>query len=386
MNSDTTMNVLFISNDPTLFDPVSATRARMRAYAHEIGTLHVLSAGRGPATEREEIEGGGTLFIHAVAPVKSSKLFALLRRAKQLVQDEHIEIVSAQDPFEYGWVAMLAVRGTPAKLHIQVHTDVFSPWFTKGNLTYVSRMHMPFINRIRQNIADKVLPNAAGIRVVSERIANSLIKRYGNHIVTPVVIPIAVTEHIPQKVPLPWHTFTFVLLTVSRLEPEKRIEDILQALAKIHSRYPSVGLVIVGEGSERRKLERLVKKLRLEENVMFLGNRLDAIGLMQSAHAYIQASGYEGYSRTLIEAALARIPIITTDVGIVGEVFRGYEEVLSIPPGDPSGLATHIMGLIEDVQAREEYVICAEKAARAHLANVQTGPAAIAADLQHILT
>jgi glycosyltransferase involved in cell wall biosynthesis len=380
------MNVLFISNDPTIFDPVSATRARMRAYAGAIGTLHILSPGHGPATQQEEVDGGGTLFLHAVAPMKSSKVFRMLKRAKQLVRNEHIELVSAQDPFEYGWVAMRAVQGTSTKLHVQVHTDAFSPWFTRGNMTYVSRLHMPFINRVRQSIADRVLPNADGIRVVSQRIANSLVARYGDRIVTPIVIPIAVSEHSAQKVPLPLHTFTFVLMTVSRLEPEKRIEDILHALAQVHGRYPSIGLVIVGEGSERRKLERLASKLGLADNVMFLGNRLDAIGLMQSAHVYIQASGYEGYSRTLLEAALAGIPIITTDVGIVGEVFRGYEEVLSIPPGDPSGIATHIMGLIEDMQARSAYTINAEKAAREHLASVHTGPRDIAADLENTLT
>jgi glycosyltransferase involved in cell wall biosynthesis len=380
------MNTLFISNDPTIFDPLSAARARMRAYAHEIGTLHILSAGRGPKTEREDLPEGGVLILHTVTQIKSFKLFTMQDRANQIVRDEHIEIVSAQDPFEYGWMAMRAVRGTSAKLHIQVHTDVFSPWFTRGNLTYVSHLHMPLINKVRQALADRVLPNADGIRVVSQRIADSLVARYGDTIVKPVVIPIAVSEYKPQKVALPLHEFTFVLMTVGRLEPEKRIEDILQALSQIHPKYPSIGLVIAGEGSERRKLQHLTKKLGLEANVMFLGNRLDAAGLMQSAHVYIQASGYEGYSRTLIEAALARVPIITTDVGIVGEVFRGYEEVLSAPPGDPNTLAAHMVGLIEDQQARREYVMKAEKAVLEHLASVHTDPVDIAANLRATLT
>ena len=109
-------------------------------------------------------------------------------------------------------------------------------------------------------------------------------------------------------------------------------------------------------------------------------------GMMRSASAYIQASAYEGYGRTLIEAALARIPMITTDVGIVGDVFRGYQEVLSAPPGDPAALAAHIRGLLDDHQARALFVEAAEKAARAHLAANADPAAALREDLAQALS
>src|SRR5690606_9973815 len=104
-------------------------------------------------------------------------------------------------------------------------------------------------------------------------------------------------------------------------------------------------------------------------------------GLMRSAQAFIQASAYEGYGRTLMEAALARVPIITTDVGIVGEVFAGYDDVLAAPPGDPAALATHIMGLIEDQAARRMLVIGAEEAARRHLPAFAGYPRPVIEDL-----
>lgn len=359
----------------------------MRTYAKEIGTLHILSPypGKEHRIEKEDLPEGGTLILHAVSGNKFTRIFSMRKYAAQLLASEPIELVSAQDPFEYGWVGRQVTRGTAVKLHIQLHTDAFSPWFTRGNITYVSHWRMPFINKVRQRLADKVLPQADGIRVVSQRVLDSLITRYGSLIVPPSLIPIAVPTELPPKVELPPHPFTFALMTVGRLEPEKRIHDILHALALIRDRYPSVGLIIAGDGSQRRRLEKVTKQLCLEDRVVFLGNRNDAIGLMQSAEAYIQASAYEGYSRTLVEAALARVPIITTDVGIVGEVFRGYEEVLSAPPGDPATLATHIRELLEDFQARREFVLAAEKAARDHLASVHTSPADIAQDLRRVI-
>ncbi|MEK7079781.1 MAG: glycosyltransferase, partial [Patescibacteria group bacterium] len=258
--------------------------------------------------------------------------------------------------------------------------------FIKGTTHRGPTVPMPLLNRVRRMLADRVLPHAKGIRAVSERLKTSLETRYGNRIPEPVVIPISIEMQVPATVALPSHPFSFALITVSRLEAEKRIEDILDALHRVAKEYPSVGLFIVGEGRSRARLEELVERYGLQERVQFLGQRSDAWGLMQSAQAYIQSSAYEGYSRTLLEAALARIPIITTDVGIVGEVFKGYEDVLAAPPGDPAALAGHIKGLVEDLQMRHTLVMNAERAAKAHLAAYTNQPALVVADLARTLT
>jgi glycosyltransferase involved in cell wall biosynthesis len=379
------MNVLFISNDPAIFDEQSSVRARMRAYAKEIGNLHIISQGKGPHEQHENLENNATLSLYAVRGKKPFVFLQMQRLARSIIKKENIQILSAQDPFEYGLIAARAVKGTGAKLHIQIHTDPFSRWFTNVKIVYSTQVRMPFINKIRQRIADRVIPQADGIRVVSERVKNSLAKRYGNRIPVPTVIPVVIPKDVPAPVPLPEHDFSFVLMFVGRLEPEKRIEDILRAIAQIHRDYPSVGMMIVGEGREKTKLQLYARKLGIEKNILFLGNRHDAWGLMRNATAYIQASGYEGYSRTLLEAALARIPIITTDVGIVGEVFKGYEDVLPAAPGDPSSLVAHIRGLVEDNSIRKQLADNAEKAARAHLENMHNTPKDIAEDLQKLL-
>ena len=383
-------SVLFVSSDPSIFDVQGSTHARMRAYAKEIGTLHIISRGDGPEVVREDLGDGASLTLHAVPETglcsfKPFLFLEILECAKKIIKDEHIQIVSAQDPFEYGWIAAQAVKGTTARLHIQIHTDPFTRWFTNVKILYSTQVRMPLINAFRQKIADEVLPQAKGIRVVSKRVKDSLITRYGNRIPVPTVIPVVVGATVPPPVALPAHTFSFVLMYVGRLEPEKRIEDILKALAQIHHKYESVGLMLVGEGRERASLEAYAKRLGIEKNIQFLGHRDDAWGLMQNATAYIQASGFEGYSRTLLEAALARVPIITTDVGIVGEVFKGYEDVLAAAPGDPSSLAAHIMGLVEDNSIRKEFIDNAEKAARTHLASVHNTPRDIAEDLHKLL-
>ena len=375
------MKVLFVSNDPTIFDAMSAARARMRAYAAQVDELHIVSAANSDAREEQD----GNLFLHPIHAWKLFRIRALAKRARALVLEHAIEIVSAQDPFEHGLAALRAVKGTNAKLHLQVHTDFLSPWFIRSGNWRSPSVRMPFLNRWRRRIADEVLPAADGIRTVSERVKKSLVERYGSRISEPSVIPVFVDPSVPPPVRFPVRPFSFSLICVGRLEPEKRIEDILAALKLVVAHYPMVGLFIVGEGSERGKLEKMARSLGLTDNVIFLGERADARGLMASAHAFIQASAYEGYSRTLIEAALAKVPIITTDVGIVGEVFKGYEDVLSAPVADPTALSLGIVGFIEDTRVRLELPNHAEATARAHLASVGDIPARIVADLARVL-
>ncbi len=382
------MKVLFISNDPTIFDSTSDARVRMRAYAALIGLsagqageLHIVSAAGPDAKEEQE----GNLFLHPVHAWKIFRVHALTVRAHALIVEQGIDVVSAQDPFEHGLAALRAIVGTSAKLHIQVHTDFLSPWFVRSGNWRAPRVRMPLLNQWRRSIADDVLPKADGIRVVSLRVKTSLIERYHGRIVEPIVIPVAVDPTVPSPVPLPKRSFTFSLIAVGRLEPEKRIEDILAALKLVIRQYLTVGLIIVGDGRERRRLKHMVRELGLTDYVLFLGNRPDARGLMASAQAFIQVSAYEGYGRTLIEAALAKVPIITTDVGIVGEVFKGYEDVLAVPVADPTALSLSIVGLIEDNAVRQELPVHAEAAALAHLASVGNLPSRIVEDLEHVL-
>ena len=375
------MKVLFVSNDPTIFDQTSAARARMHAYALTIGELHIISPAKRGARGGQE----GNLFLHPVHVWKIFRVGTLTRRARAIIRMHDIEVVSAQDPFEHGFVAFRAVRGTGAKLHIQVHTDFLSPWFVKSGGLRFSSMRMAFLNRHRCRIADRVLPAAIGIRAVSERVKASLVARYGSRIPEPSVVPVWIDATVPSPAQLPAHSFKFALIAVGRLEPEKRVEDILKALLLVSKRYPMIGLFIVDEGRERSRLERVTRSLGLKKRVIFLGRRPDARALMGSAQAFIQASAYEGYGRTLIEAALAKVPIITTDVGIVGDVLKNNEDVLSAPVADPTALSHRIITIIEDNILRQELSIHAEIAARAHLAATGDLSTRVAEDLAHTL-
>jgi glycosyltransferase involved in cell wall biosynthesis len=361
------INVLMLSTDKKAFETGSEVRARLMSYAAGFSSLHVLVVGA-----KGEVVKEGNLIIEPVPVLFKIRIpWIVKNKIRKVLATETVHVVSAQDPFEVGLGAFWGVRGKKTPLHVQVHTDFLSP-------SFIAESHK---NRVRVRIANRVFPAAAGIRVVSERIKNSLVARYGTGIPVPTVIPVVVPVIDAPAVPLPSHNFSFALFATSRLESEKHIGDILQALAYIRTYYPGTGLFIAGEGREKKKLMAFAKSLGLSDAVVWLGWRADARQLMQSAHAFIQASGYEGYGMTLIEAALAHVPIITTDVGIVGEVFRPGQDVLVSPTSSAADLAALIARLIEDNQLRIVLANAAVHTVRNHLASHIGQPERIAEDI-----
>ncbi len=361
------MNILFVSNDPNIFVADSAVRKRLRAYAAYFTAVHVVSpAGQGVVSETD-----GKLVLHPVTVGKLFRVPVLAKTARTIVHEYSIAVVSAQDPFEQGIAALYATLRTPARLHIQIHTDFLSSFFKRAS----------FKNNVRVYTAALVLWFADGVRVVSERIQQSIRSHYGTSVPEMRVIPIAVSSTLPEVVLLPPNSFLFSFMTVSRLESEKHIEDILSAFVLVLREYPNAGLFIVGEGQEHAPLMRRVKELAIEKNVVFLGHRADARGLMCSAQAYVNASAYEGYGLSLIEAALAGVPIVTTDVGIVGEVLLPGRDVLLFPVSDSEAAAREMIRLIEQKSLCAMLSQNAQKAAQTHIEGFPDQPKLVAADI-----
>ncbi|MES2668691.1 MAG: glycosyltransferase [Patescibacteria group bacterium] len=371
------MKVLLITNDPTILRTGSSGHVHAKENALAIGELHVLLEGSQDAYYDE-----GSLRIHVVKRARFFPYASIRKAATTISKQCGIQALWAQDPFELGEVVSGVAQDTGLPFYVNVYTDFLSPWYsTLTGMLRSSKVSVPSGNHARIKLAGNVLPKAAGIRVMSERSKVSLISKFGAAIPEPQVIPVQVHLAAPPPAPFPF-TFPFTLVAVGRLDAGRRVIDIIDALAILSDRYPGAGLFIVGDGPERAHLEHCVRRKKLTERVVFLGDRPDAWGLIQSANVFIQASAHEGYGRRILQAALARVPVITTDVGIVGEAFVGYEDVLAMPPGDPATLATHIIGLMEDGQARELLSMSAEASAKRFLLKSGNIPLRLAAFLR----
>ncbi len=137
------------------------------------------------------------------------------------------------------------------------------------------------------------------------------------------------------------------ILVVAGLDPIKGIHHLLDAFALIAPKRDDLILEIVGDGSERGKLEDQVRSLQLEKRVEF-GGRLpkeEVAERMRQSDFLVLPSLWENCPCVLIEAMASGLPVIATDVGGVREIVNENSGVV-IPPADVTALANTIEDML----------------------------------------
>ena len=296
------MNVLQISADRSkrgILYRGSPAYERQKAYAERFGRLDIIAFST-KGDHASAIEDGN-LHIH---PTNSSSrwtyVFDAIRIAKTLQKPD---VVTSQDPFECGIAAWRITQHLNVPLHVQVHTDFLSPQYST----------LSFINGLRIVLARFVLKRAARIRVVSNRVKESILQHYG--LSTSIsVLPIFVdvkkfrdAEPFDAIALKQSATFKYKLLVVSRDAPEKNIDLAKEAFEK--SAPQDACLIIVGDFTDVQELGPRIYGMPTNNTER----------MYKSVDLVLVPSKYEGYGLVTIEALAAGKPVLSTDVGIADE-------------------------------------------------------------------
>lgn len=144
-----------------------------------------------------------------------------------------------------------------------------------------------------------------------------------------------------------------LILQVARLDYLKDHATAIQTMRHVLPRCPDARLVLVGEGSERASIEALVHQHGLASQVMFLGLRRDVARLLSAADVFLLTSISEGIPLTIIEAMAAGLPVVSTRVGGIPEMFDDGQVGFFAAPGDAASLADKIIRLASDPKLRQ---------------------------------
>jgi glycosyltransferase involved in cell wall biosynthesis len=135
------------------------------------------------------------------------------------------------------------------------------------------------------------------------------------------------------------------IVTIAELTPNKGIRYAIEAIAQLKKRGVDVSYFIIGDGEERKTLEKLVRENGIADHVQFLGFVPDASQYLKAFDVFVLPSIKEGMPYVLFEATSAKIQIITTEVvdSLFLETFLG---VLKVAPSKPSVLADTIVSAL----------------------------------------
>ena len=332
-----------LSIDRDLLKAESPAARRIASYGSFAKELTVVLSGAGDAEEKKL--AGNVRIVASGGDSKFDAFFKTRAALDQLCAANKPDVLSSQDPFFLGLLALWAAKKYSIPFQVQLHTDCFSRWYRTESVRR-------FFESV---IARYVLSRASCIRAVSERVAES-VRKFAK-------VPVAV---LPLHVPRPVSTNAerpvefkgpFSVLTVSRLTNEKQLHVLIDAVAFV----PDMTAVILGDGPELNTLRARAASRGVADRVLFPLWK-DPAPYYAHAHAYVCLSRYEGYGRSLVEAALAGVPLVSTDVGVVGELFAPEREVLVVPP-EMRALASALTKLKNDPPRRAAMAEAARKKA-----------------------
>jgi glycosyltransferase involved in cell wall biosynthesis len=145
---------------------------------------------------------------------------------------------------------------------------------------------------------------------------------------------------------------------VARLDPVKRLDVLLEALALCATAGDlwshDVSTVIVGYGPEEDRLRALAHELGLDRRVRFVGHQRDVWPWLAALDVFVLSSDWEGMSNALLEAMVARLPVVATATGGTLDVVVDGKTGFLVPPGDPAALARALGKLVSDRDLRDE--------------------------------
>lgn len=155
--------------------------------------------------------------------------------------------------------------------------------------------------------------------------------------------------HLPKDKP--------IALYVGRVDPEKSLSNVVSAFATVLDKVPDARLVIVGDGTDRRRLVDLAQALGIEKEVIFPGRIMppDVMEVYRTAQLFVTASETETQGIVLIEAAATGLPLVAVDAGAVRELCQNRKNGILCRPGDVNKLARAMINLFTDEELRKKY-------------------------------
>jgi glycosyltransferase involved in cell wall biosynthesis len=160
------------------------------------------------------------------------------------------------------------------------------------------------------------------------------------------------------------------VLFVGRLEKEKGVHVLLEAMCQVREAIPSVRLLVAGDGSYRRELEVRADRLGLRNHVSFLGwiEAADLRVAYEEAWVLVLPSIWaEGLGMVLVEAGLMGRPVIGSDLGGIRDIIQHGHNGLLVPPGDSKALAEAILTILTNRNLAQQMGLANLEMARKYL-------------------
>lgn len=296
---------------------------------------HGILAGRARQADipMVPIEKGGALDLAAIR-----KLAAHLRRGEIDLIHSH----NGRTAFIAAMAVLTAGRGhTVATQHFtspaRVGRHGLKGWLGRLLHTWVARHtdHTVAISEVvRQAILSRRESTPETVTMVWNGISDPAVRSLQDS------TTVRKTLQVPAKAPL--------IVSAARLEPEKAVHVLVDAMAQLLPAFPHAVCLVAGEGHQRAALEAQIERLGLRDSVRLIGYQSDVHSIVRAADVFVLPSPAEPFGLALVEAMALGKPVVATMAGGPSEIVQDGESGLLASPDNAASLSVAIGRLLSD--------------------------------------
>ncbi len=308
----------------------------------------VLLGGEGELKQKLLHQNIGTITLkNSRRDINITREFGLLFELIKIFRHEKPDIVHLNSS-KIGFIGALAGRITGIKKVIfTVHGWAFNEnrnIFQRYIFRFLQILNLALAHRVivvSQSLRNQVSSFSKKIIVINNGIENINFKnREGARA--------DLLSKIKDKIVVPENCIW--IGTISELHKNKGLEYALDALSEINKEFI---FFVIGEGEERKVLEKKVAKHGLEKKIFFIGHLENASSYLKAFDIFTLTSITESFGFVILEAGLAEIPVVASSVGGIPEIIENNVDGLLVGVKEPRKIKEAIESLIENSHLRK---------------------------------
>jgi len=263
---------------------------------------------------------------------------ALSTKMLEVFESESLDLLHVHYAIPHSVSAMLA-RSMAAPRRLPFITTLHG---TDITLVGSNRSYLP--------ITKFSIEQSDGVTAISHYLLNQTLKEFD--IKRPIeVIPNFVNCDLYTRTPQPALRAQWapngepILMHLSNFRPVKHLTDVVEIFALVRAKMPAK-LVLIGDGPDRGAAEYLVRKKRLQKDVIFTGKQNGVYEKLSVADLFLMPSQLESFGLAALEAMACEVPVIATNVGGVPEVVEHGIDGYLVEPGDVKSAGTYAIEIL----------------------------------------
>ena len=171
-----------------------------------------------------------------------------------------------------------------------------------------------------------------------------------------------------ENVTHPWFQIDIpIIIGIGRLAYQKDFSTLIKAFS-ILRKEKDCKLIIIGEGSERSKIESLISKENLKDDIELMGFQVNPWKYLSKSNLFVLSSLWEGFGNVIVESMYLGTPVISTDCPSgPREILKNGDLGILVPPADPELLSTEILNFLNFPNENLEKALKAENSSLEYL-------------------